>query len=283
MSDFSRTLVELRRRAGFETPFAFYSKKGGKRVFGFSYVNYWKIESGKTLPKAERLGVLLTCLGTPFNSSDADRFGRAYLKALVDSETAYDWLMGLLGAPKTAAPATITERALKHAIHTDLHHLTPKQNQALLSDYGTYWSFVLLCVEHSSLKAGEMAKRLGLTQSELLKSLKTLEKQKLVKLSSDGTVSSPLSGKHVKFLPHSALSPAEASRIRSYQQRMIKENGTLLTRTYCLPRAKEMEMASYTPHLTKAVDAVHVYSSCEGGPSSALFLVEGNIYRLLPA
>ncbi len=282
--EFAKILVELRRGAGFDSPHAFYSKKGGKRVLGFSYVNYWKIERGQILPKSERLGIILSCLGVAFESPEAEKLVKGYLKDLLGSETAYDWFVKVLGGPKTPAPAqTLADKALKHAVHGDLHHLTPRQNQILLTSYATYWGFVLLCVERSPWNITAMAVRLGLKKPELVAALKLLVGAKLAKLLPNDEVVSPLAGRHVKFLPHQALSDAEKACIQEYQQRMIKENGTLLRRTYSIPRAQEMEMGSYYPHLVKAIDAVHVYSSCEKAPGTALFLVEGNVYRLMPA
>lgn len=281
-SEFSAVLARLRSKRGFKTPYAFFSRNGGPRGLGMTYGAYWKIEKGRLLPKGERLAVLLTCLGLSPASPEARELLRAYLKAMLGSDQVLDWVVSAFG-PESSPPQRSTEdKALQRLVHENVYRLTPRQNHAIIADYASYWAYEILTTDQGSRAVADLAKELGVTLALMRASLRRLSSLRIVRLAPDGTVSSPLAGRHIHTLPEGSLSAAERQRIREFQERLVKTRASLVSRAYIVARAEAVELASYAPHLRKTVCEFLAHSSPDKTRTSALFLIEGNAYRLLP-
>lgn len=280
---FAGLWIKLRRDAGFKTPYEFYSRSGGRSVLQMSFVTYWKIEKGRILPKAERLGVLVSRLRLSADSPAVGDLARIYLRSLLGTEQAYDWMMRAISAQLSRpSSGTMADKAMQRAVWEDVCRLSVEQNEAILQDYASYWAFMLLANDAGTWEPGELAKRIGVKKPELSRALKSLGKLKLLKLQPYGKVGCPLAGRHVRLPPQEALRQGVRHRFREYHERMIKTRGTLVSQSYSMPRAEEVELSSYFPHLNNAVTNAVVYSAAEGSPRTAQFLVEGNVYRLFP-
>lgn len=278
--DFAAVLAELRRRAGFKTPNEFFSKSGGRKVLGMSGVNYWKIERGRALPKPDRVIVLVACLHLPPSSPEVQELVRAYLRGLLGSDTAFDWMSQALAGREPPGRRSVGDHALMRRVEEDLIHLTPEQNRALLADYEGYWAFTVLSNDERAWPVADLAKRLKVGRAALDKALRRLDKAKVLKLVPDGKARCPFVGKLITFLPDAQLTPADQLRLREYHARMVKAQGTLVKQTFVLPRARDAEIAFFFPHLTKAVTESHAFSVTHGGPGSSLYMVEGLVHRL---
>ncbi len=279
---FSEVLRRLRQEAGFKTPHFFYARSGGRKVLGFSYITYWKIERGLFLPKAERLGLLISRLGIAPLSSQARELAGAFLKDLLGSEEAYEWLLKTLETNERRQEASVGERAAQRLMHEETCYLSVAQTEAILRDYSGYWSFVVLCNDKGSWKASDLARKLGVGQADLGRSLKRLSSHGIVKFLPDGSVRSPLAGKHCLFGPEAALRWKGSGKTEHYHARMIKERGALVSNKFAIPRVEELESGSYVAHLNKAVSDAHLYSVYEGPRRSAQYFVEAKVYRLFP-
>lgn len=280
-TEFSALLARLRRKRGYKTPYAFFTRNGGRHGLGMSYGAYWKIEKGKILPQGGRLSVLLTCLGLAPKSPDAREFLRSYLKACLGSEQVLDWILDAFG-PGAAAEPSIGEKAMERFLHENLYRLTPKQNQAVLSDYAAYWAYEVLTTDERPRRVADLARELGVSPVRLKASLKRLAANRLVKLGPDSTVFSPLACRHIHMVPETSWTQAGRDRIGDFQARLAKERGTRVARAYVVARAQAGELSSYVPHLRKAVCEFLAHSSRERTPSNSLFLIEGSVHRLLP-
>ena len=153
--------------------------------------------------------------------------------------------------------------------------------EAIFSSFASYWAFAVLSNRAAGLSSAELAKKLGVTKAELEKGLKALAAEKLVKKENDLWRSS-LAGKAVRYPPQDAMRAEARDRLREYHDRMVKAKGQLISHAYNMPRAADLDMAAYFPHLSQAVSGVHVYNNAADSGSSAQFLIEGNIYRLFP-
>lgn len=279
---FSTALVRLRRQAGFKTPYAFYTRAGGRKVLDLSYVSYWNIEKGRLLPKPERLPLLVSCLRLESPGRDERELAAAYLKVLLGSESTHAWIMRALGSGSAQEAASFTEQAARRAVGADQAHLTIKQARALAADYAGYWGWTFLINSHSSWPVKAMAEKIGVEPRRLQASLKRLASHKLVKLAPDGRASAPLAGKHVSWPPKRAMGESLYGKMEDHDRRMAQAKGVRVYATSSLPRAQEPGFESYFTQLRRAVSDVHVYSHAadEPGRRSALYLVEGSVYRL---
>src|SRR5579885_2903577 len=102
MGLFARSLERLRLEAGFPTPYAFYHRNGGRRVFPFTFAYYLKLERGRHLPRPEWLPVLLSLLRLPPSEELYGRFVTDYLRDHFGSEENYRSLVEPLLAPARA-------------------------------------------------------------------------------------------------------------------------------------------------------------------------------------
>lgn len=284
---FSRQLVACREAGGFKTPYAFYSKNGGKRVLRMSFTSYWRMEKGILLPKAERLSLLISCLRLPDEHGQSDALLRTYLRTLLGSETAYEWIIGRLAPKLPQRSADLTEIAVRRTLEAKNVQLSVDQFQAILRDYESYWAHALLCNDSRDWELAPLAKTLGVSAAALRAGLKNLAEHKVVRWNRDGTVRSPFAGKVARMPRADATSARDHERVRKYQRRMIKSRGRRTWNVYALPRAYEPELETFYPHLNKTVGSAHVYAlSGEPGEEktgpTAMFLVEGNVYRLFP-
>lgn len=280
---FSEAWVRLRQQAGFKTPHEFYSRSGGRKVLEFSFVTYWKIEKGQILPKPERLPILFSRLRLAPDGQEAAGLARAYLKEMMESEQAYEWLtraMGSAAASAAASGESIGERAIKRAVIGEIHRMSLEEVEAIFSSFASYWAFAVLSNRSVGVKVEELAKKLGVTKAELEKGLKALAARKLAKKEEDGLWRSALAGKAVRYPPQDAMRAEARDRLREYHERMVKSKGQLISHAYNMPRAADLDMAAYFPHLSQAVSGVHVYNNAAESGGAAQFLIEGNIYRL---
>ena len=282
---FSALLVECRRAAGFKTPHEFYRKSGGAKVLGFSAVSYWRMEQGRLLPVAERLPVIISTLRLPVDGDKTDALLRAYLKALLRSDTAYDWMMARLAPAGPRAPESFSDVAVRRVLAENYAPISRTQFSAIISDYAAFTAHLLLYHDQRAWTPAELAERLGVPRGAVLKSLRALAKAKVVAFVAGGAVRSGFAGKYVRLPPADVTDPADRARVVAYRAKMTAALGTSVWRNTVYVRAYEPELASYGAHLLKALQAAHVYE-VPGKPGeekpgpTALFMVQGQVTRL---
>jgi len=279
---FAQAWVKLRKESGYQTPYEFYVRSGGRRILQVSFVSYWKMEKGRVLPRADRLAVLASLLRLPPGGPGLSELARAYLRTLLGSEQAYDWLMGALTLPARGGTPGPAQKALHRVLWEDSYRLSAAQNDAVLGDYAAYWSFRILVNDPAAWKAPELARRIKATGKEVFRALQVLKRARLVTRRPDGAYRSPLAGKHCRFLPQEALRQEARERIRGFQERMIKAQGSLVFHAYCMPRSEASQLAAIFPAVRDSVNSSHLYSVGRRTESSAQYLVEGKVYRLFP-
>ena len=284
---FSQLLVECRSAAGFKTPHEFFKKSGAAKVLRMSFVSYWRMEKGTLLPVAERLPVLLSCLRLPVDGGKTDALLRAYLKALLRSDTAYDWLMERLAPAGAREASSLEDVAVRRLLAESYAPISREQFQAVVHDYASFWAHNLLDNDQRAWDPAELAARLGVAKRAMAKSLRVLEKAKVVAFEADGWVRSAFAGKYVRLPAADVTDPADRERVVAYRDKMAAAQGQRVFRYTGYLRAYEPELNSYFPHLQKALQAAHVYK-LSGKPGeekpgpTALFMVQGQVTRLFP-
>lgn len=278
MGEFSKYLGQLRKESGFKTPHEFWLKNGGKKVFGFSYVNYWKIEKGKLLPRPERLNIMAICLRLGLGSEKVKRLILAYLRELLGTQNAFDWIVGLIAEGSAARPEGTDKKLLRQALQVRYHSLKPEQEDAIYSSYAAYWIWATITDSFGVKKPEDLAEMFGVKVKEILSAAKTLAGQGLVKISSRG-INCPIAGKSYLMSP-SELNLTRRSKLRLYQARMIKAKGEISHRRYNILRADNIQLQNAYRSLDQALSDLSAYAIHEKTPSSHLFLAETNIVKL---
>jgi hypothetical protein len=271
-SRFHRTLAALRRGAGFETPYAFYHRNGGRRAFPFTFAHYLKLEAGESLPRPQWLPRLVALLRIPPSDEMLRRFVTSFLRDFFEADGNYSRLIEPLLRP--VEPPVFGRHAVKKLLSEHAYHLTPSQQDAILSSAGSYWAFECLANDKGLWSAGDLAAKTGLSQAELEAGLRTLAKARLVRRVGAGGYKSPLAGRYYTF-PTSLPDQAERCRRReAYVAAMTRRRGETLEESTVVLRGTPAEIGRTMTTLHETMEAGAAESIFEPTASTALFLIQ---------
>lgn len=279
MPRFHRTLAALRTEAGFPTPYAFYHRNGGPRVFPFTFTYYVKLEKGRHLPRAEWLPLLLTLLRIPPADEWHRRFVTDYLRDLFVTEENYASLV----APLLAPPARLkpSQQTVKRLLSEQAYHLTPAQYKALLSSPESYWAFECLVNDRASFTPEQLAEATGLAAARLAAALRLLKSHKLVKPAARGRWKSPLAGKFYVFPRRFPGIEASRKRLAGYLDSMQRVRGATLHESGVMMRAGAGDIHRAVADVRDALEAATAYSVYDKTEDSGLFLLQIRARKLL--
>lgn len=280
MGRFASSLARVRAEAGFPTPYAFYHKNGGRRVFPCTFAYYLRIERGRALPRPQWLGLFLTLLRIP----PADALWRAfvvdYLRDHFGTDEAFQSAVAPLLRPAEAAG--VHQQAIRRLVSERARHLTPAQFQAVISDDAAYWCFECLVNEKGALTVARLAAVCGRPEAKVRAALKRLAAAKLAKPAGKDRWKSPLSGSFYVFPPTYANAPADQQRRRDFMDAAEAARGASLFRAGVVLRADEASMRRCIGAFTDAMESATAYCVYEKGEDTALYQVDTRIRRLLP-
>lgn len=279
MARFSASLARLRREAGFPTPYAFYHRNGGRRVFPFTFAYYLKLERGKHLPRPEWLPVLLSLLRIPPTDELYRTFVTDYLRDHFGTEENYRSLIGPLLRSKHED--SYAQQTVKRLLSEQAYHLTPAQYKAVVGDAATYWAFECLVNDRGSFSAEELAKVTGLPKAALAAGLKTLVAHKLAKRATGGKVRSPLAGKFYMF-PRAFPGIADwQKKLRRHLDEMTARRGAVLHDSGMVIRAEEGAVHRSVAALRDALENSTAYSVYEKAEGSGVFHLRVQVRKAL--
>lgn len=269
---FHQMLATLRRGAGFETPYAFYHRNGGRRALPFTFTHYLKLEAGKCLPRPQWLARLVALLRIPPSDENLRRFTISYLREFLEpGGNAPSMIEPLL---RPVEPPVFGRHAVKRLLSEQSYHLTPSQHDAILSSAGSYWAFECLANDKGAWSAADLAVRTGLKRTELEAGLRTLVKARLLRRVGAGRYKSPLAGKYYAF-PTALPDQAERARRReAYIAAMTKLHGTTLEESAVSLRGTPAMVWQVMAALHDTMETSAAESVFEPSASSALFLIQ---------
>lgn len=279
MTRFAKSLITLRTEAGFQTPYAFYHRNGGRRVFPFTFTYYVQLEKGKHLPRAEWLPLLLNLLRIPPTDVLYQRFVTDYLRDLFVTDENYASLIApLLAAAPGIKPG---QQTAKRLLSEQAYHLTPTQYKALMSTPETYWAFECVVNDRASFCAAELAAISGYSVERLEAGLRLLKAQRLVKSVSKGRYKSPLVGKFYLLPKQFPGIEKYRKRLTSYLDGMVKKKGVVLHDSGVVIRAGAGDMHRAIAGFRDAIEAATAYSVYEKTDDSAIFQLNIRARKLL--
>ena len=269
--------MRLRRDAGFHTPYAYYHRNGGRRVFPFTFAYYLKLERGKHLPRPEWLPLLLALLRVPPTDEMHRLFVLDFLKDLFVTEESFRSLVApLLRDP---APAGLASRAAKRLIQEQAYHLTEAQCRGLIADPAAYWAFECMVNDRGSFTAAELAKVSGFPEAAVARGLKRLSALRLAKRSSAGRWKSPLSGKYY-VMPMAFPGYAQLhKRYAGLVDGMIAGRGAVLHESGVTVRTDEAAMRRSVTALRDALESASAYSLHDKAEGTGLFFLQTRVRK----
>lgn len=272
MSLFSKSLQRLRVESGFATPYAFYHRNGGRRVFPFTFAYYVKLEQGLHPPRPEWLPLLLSLLRIPPSDELYRRFILDYLRDhFVTEENFQSLLAPLLRSRHEDSGA---QQAVKRLLSEQVYHLTPAQHEAVVGDAATYWAFECLVNDRASFGPAELAAITGLPEAALAAGLKKLVAHKLARRAAAGKYRSPLVGKFYMFPRNFPGRPAHKRKLAGYIDAMVARRGAELHDSAVMIRVEAGSVHRSVSALRDALEASTAYSVYEKAEGSGIYYLE---------
>ncbi len=277
MGAFARTLIRLRQDAGFKTPYAYYHRNGGRRVFPFTFAYYLKLERGKHLPRAEWLPILLGILRIPPTDDAYHLFVTDYLKDLFVTEENYRSLV--LPLLREQSGGDSEQRAKKRLITGQAYHLTEPQCRVLLSDPAAYWAFECLVNDFGSFDAEELAKIIGLPAASVKAGLAKLVSLKLAKKTSANRYKSPIAGRF--YVLPMGFPGYEKLRLRmaGLYEDMIARRGAVLHESGVIIRTDEGAMRRAISAFRGVLESTAAYSVHDKVEGGGLFIIQTRLRK----
>lgn len=276
---FGITLAAVRKRQGFDSPFAFYRGRGGQRALGLSFSNYLRLERGKGLPKGWRLERILAALGLESSSPAAQELVRAYVKDALGSERLLACLDGAPGHDPAPPSWLAVETAARQAIGQRAVQLTLDQFRVLALDRPHYLCHAVLANTSAWMEKGELASLTGLSPAAVDRAVAALKTAGLARVSGR-RVRSPLAGRYVT---PPTLTPALSgvfAAFRKHREAWIRERGRLVHAPYLILRARRGAFGRYLPHLSDVVALSAIYGDVHPAEDSAMYIVDASVFRL---
>ena len=272
MGLFSKSLERLRVESGFKTPYAFYHRNGGRRVFPFTFAYYLKLEQGKHLPRPQWLPLLINLLRIPPSEELYRRFVTDYLRDHFGSEENFQSLLGPL--LRSEHEKNYEQQAVKRLISRQAYHLTPEQYKAVVSDAAAYWAFECLVNDRASFGPAELAAITGLPKTALEAGLKRLASQKLARPVSGGKYKSPLAGKFYVFPRSFPGIEDENKKLARHVAEMVSRRGSVLRESSVLIRAEEGAVRRAISALNDALETSQAFAVHEKAEGSGFFRLD---------
>ncbi|MCX5796180.1 MAG: hypothetical protein NTY77_11845 [Elusimicrobia bacterium] len=275
---FGELLARTRREQGFPTAHAFYRSRDGRRAFRLSFRNYLNLETGLSLPKAERLEALLLALDLNEQAPRGRELVQAYFAAL-----GMDALLRYAAAAQPAAPDLPSLKLRELAVRTALQHnafqLSLEQWRALAANAANYSCYLLVMTTPEWWPVKLVARRTGLSMPVARRAVKALAAAGVFKLEGDRVRSATGPEKVIQPLP---LTPATAGLKASLQRRfqdIVETKGRIVFRRMVKFRTPKPNLDQYLPHLDDAISLAAVFEDLESKEGN-LYLMESRLWSL---
>lgn len=278
MGRFSTELTRLRQESGFATPYAFYHKNGGRRVFPFTFAYYLKVERGESLPRAQWVPRLLSLLRIPPTQALHRAFALAYLADAL-GEDAYDALLGPYLTPAPAA-GPVVEQMTKRLMSEQAVHLSIAQASGLAADEAAYWCFECLTNDRAGLLEEDIAGATGLPAPRVRAGLARLAALGLAKGAKGGRWRSPLAGRFYTFPRDYPALARDRERLRALHEGMAARRGADLFVGALLLRAEDGAMRRVAADVAAALESSGAWALDARGERSGLYKLEARVRRL---
>lgn len=277
MRRFAASLARCRRQAGFPTPYAFYRRNGGRRVFPFTFPYYLKIERGQSLPRPEWVPLLIGLMRIQPTEEGHRRLTLDYLRDLCGKEEAFHALIAPLLCTHTRNGGMA--ETIKRLLYGEAYHLSPLELEAVASSEGAYWSFECLGNERRPLSPVELAGAAGLSVPKVREGLRVLAARRLVRRTKGGRYKSVHVGR-MSYPPPQAGDDRSKARIQRYLDAMSRRRGEGVLGRRLMFRAEESAVRRAAPGMVEAMESAAAQSVYEKGEETGLYLLECRVRRL---
>lgn len=279
MTRFGPALARLRRDAGFSTPYAFYHRSGGRRMFPFTFQYYLKIEAGKSVPRPDWVPVLVSALRVAPSHAVYRDLVCDYLRDLCGKEETFAALISPLMA--SATPEGQGPALIRRLLYSRAYPLSLKQFEALAASEAAYWAFEYLSNTDEAMDAAELSRRTGLPAKALAQAMAKLTALKLLRKASGGRWRCHLVGRRLVYPSESAATTRARKAVRGYIEAMAERTAGPQTRSGFIFRSTEGNILAAAGDVRARLEqaaAASVYDALDG---TALYYLDFRARRVL--
>lgn len=278
---FGATLAQIRQEQGFPGPHVFFRSREGRRNLGLTFANYLNIERGRSLPKNWRLKRILRALDLPDHAPRARELVRAYVAALVGSED----VLEVLGRPdsqdREGDAWRLAEDAARQAMTQRAVQFSLDQWRVIARDAASYACYTYLVNTPGWTTLGELARLTGFSPGPVKRALRALAKSGVAE-TARGRARCPFARKWVRAPAPLAAASGLMSAAYRYRQQWIDKPAKLSHHSFLTVRMEGSALDRYQHHLSEAVKLASVYGDVEKSEGTAVYLVEGRVYKVFP-
>lgn len=279
MTRFGPALARLRRDAGFATPYAFYHRSGGRRLFPFTFQYYLKIEAGRSVPRPDWVPVLVSALRVAPSDAAYRALVTDYLKDLCGREETYEALIAPLAAAPGSEPAA--PGVIRRLMYSRAYPLSVTQLEALGGSEAAYWAFEYLSNTDEALDAGALALRTGLPEKALAKALARLVALGLARRASGGRFKCPLVGRRLLYPADAPVTRKARAAVRAHIDAMARRKGGEVSSTAFIFRSTESAVRAASADVLARLEQAAAGSLYEAGTDSAIYFLDFRSRRVL--
>ncbi len=276
---FSKMLLDLRIAAGFPTAYRFYHSSGGRNILGLSYRAYLLIESGKNLPAPERLKTFMGALRLISKGGEANAFVTAWLQSMMGADNFRELIIPLLANLQQDSALSPMQKAMKKSIIEKTFQITVQQVEVIHASLHNYLCFLAMTHDTGAWKPKELAKCLKMPEAAALTALKALTAAKLMKLATNGSYKSDLTGLFKTYPHQDLMSPELRKKVADHDSALASAGEELYPRNLIL-RADESELRNFFPMMDVNLDAAGTYAINKKSEKSALFMIQGKVTKI---
>lgn len=281
MSDFSRTLCQLREGVGYESARGFYIGRGGARHFGCTYRQYLNVEKGRSLPGPRLMEKIAVGLRLIEDKSRARLFFTAYLHSISRNEDIVRLIVDAFSEKSAAMdeqqPAMIRAMAQNAEKHTKV--FTKAQSEFITASKEHYWPFAMLANDSGSWSPEEIAAAADLSAAGVRKTLAKLVTLKLVAKDKKGRYYCP-DGDVTYRHPRDRIFQGALKPLKNIWLELAEKKGGVVVQNNLFQRASEADIRQYIPYLVQCLKGSAVCSTKKKGPDSGFFLVEIGVRKV---
>ncbi|HNW44186.1 MAG TPA: hypothetical protein PKI19_06755 [Elusimicrobiales bacterium] len=274
-ASFAANLIKARTAAGFETAYKFYHRNGGRGHFPFTFFHYTRVEKGLTLPSPAAMRNIFIALRLLPTQGETRELLLSYLQGLLGGgRVAEDILNPLFGSAAETAQAPDSMRWMRQHAFV---HMSPEEFMAVSGGEDSYWCAEALCSDQGAWTAAELAEKLALAETKVVKALAPLLKCGLIVKDRGGKYKCRYDE---KFFIYPGRLEGMGKRLEAIKGYWEKAGGKQLFERQMVVRSDPGAMANFKLALAYAVDGSHAYATHTAAPGSAFYLVRTEIKEL---
>lgn len=214
------------------------------------------------------------------HSAPPDELAVAWMR-MVTGEAVYGSVFDpLIRIKEPGAEISPMHAAVKSALKSKKHYITPDEFKVILTNSSTFLCFTALQNDAGLWSTGQVAHSLRMTKPAAHRALKTLARAKLLKKVKENVYRCPLISTMIEYPRLDLIEPALREKLFSYQRELVSSGSTTCQSTGIIRADLQQLQQHYIPLMVLTVSTAETHNITEKTDKSGLFYIESRIVKL---